>query len=196
VDDNELPHAVELAETDSFGEYKFRSLTAGDYYVGVSLSRSPRPEAPYTRWFYRGTEDPASAILVHIADRAGVQTIDLTLPPRQNARTIQGLVLWPDGVPASNVQITLEDPRWPWDISNVVAVTDSNGRFTASALDGTRYRAHAMVRRAAEAFTGDPVDVEPGSAPATVRLVLSRKGFLKAQDDGALKDWRNGQGLR
>jgi hypothetical protein len=38
--------------------------------------------------------------------------------------------------------------------------------------------------------------VEPGSTPANVRLVLSRKGFLKPQEDQALKAWRSGQGLR
>jgi 5-hydroxyisourate hydrolase-like protein (transthyretin family) len=194
--ENDLPQAIELAETDSFGQYKLQSLTTGDYYIGISLTRSPRAEAPYTRWFYPGTEDPASAALVHVADGPEAQTIDLRLPPRQNARNIQGVVLWPDGAPASNVQITLEDPRWPRDIFNVASTTDSNGRFTASVLDGTRYRVHAIGRRAAESFTGDPVAVEPGSTPANVRLVLSRKGFLKPQDDQALKAWRSGQGLR
>lgn len=196
VHENEFPRAIELAETDSFGEYKLHSLTAGDYYIGISLSRSPRPEAPYTRWFYPGTEEPESATLVRVADRPEAQTIDLRLPPRQRARQINGVVLWSDGAPAVNVQITLEDPRWPWDVFFVAATTDSNGRFTATALDGTRYRVHPVGHRAGESFTGDPVVVQPGSTPVNVRLVLSRKGFLKVQDDEALKAWRNGRGLR
>jgi hypothetical protein len=195
VRENDLPHAVESAETDSFGQYKLTRLTAGDYYIGISLSRSPRPEVPWTRWFYPGTENPASATLVHINERPESQTIDLRLPPRQNVRTIQGVVLWPDGTPASNAQITLVDPRSPWDIS-VGVTADANGQFTATALDGTQYGVHAVGQRAGESFTGDPVVVEPGSPPANVRLVLSRKGFPKVQDDEALKAWRNGQGLR
>lgn len=127
---------------------------------------------------------------------APLQTIDLTLPPRQGKKQIEGVVLWSNGTPAGDVQITLEDPRWSWDIFNVVATTDSDGRFTVSALDGTRYRVHAVGQRAAESFTSGPVDVEPGTTPVKVRLVLSRKGFLQVQDDQPLKAWRNGRGLR
>jgi hypothetical protein len=194
--ENELPHAVDLAETDAFGQYKLRALTTGDYYIGVSLSRSPRIDAPYTRWFYPGTEDPQSATLVRIADKPEAQTVDLTLPPRQKARRIEGTVVWPDGTAANHVEITLEDPRWSWNIYFVEARTDNEGRFIVSVLDGTRYRVRAIGRRGPESFTSEVVAVEPGTAPANVRLVLSRKGFLKPQEDESLKAWRSGQGLR
>ena len=90
----------------------------------------------------------------------------------------------------------LEDPRWPWQVFTVAATTDKQGRFTAQALDGTRYRLHA-VRSASGPISAEPVQIDPGANPLNLKLAL----LLKADSrrDGiskGLEDWRKGLGLR
>jgi hypothetical protein len=112
--DNDLPSAADSSTTDGNGRYELRRLATGDYYLGVSLSRTPTVESPYTRWFYPGTEDPAAAGIVHLSDRPEALRFDLTLPEPQHDRVITGTVFWPDGRFAEGIRISLEDPRWPW----------------------------------------------------------------------------------
>jgi hypothetical protein len=193
--ENDLPFPVDSSKTDTNGRYELRGLTTGDYYLGVSLGRTPSIENPYTRWFYPGTEDPAAAILVHVSDRPEKQAYDFALPPRQTPRMIEGKVIWPDGRPVANAQIFLEDPRWPWQVSTVVADTDDLGHFSVKGLDGTKYRIHA-VRSANPSTTAEPVTVEPGTNQAKLTLVLTRKGYSPSEQvRKGLDAWRSGQGL-
>ena len=194
--ENELPFAADSATTDANGRYELRRLTPGDYYLGISLSRSPTVNNPYTRWFYPGTEDATAAAIVHVSDQPGRQSFELTLPARQNPRAIEGVVVWPNGKPATNAKVFLEDPRWPWQVFFVAASTHNAGRFTARPLDGTRYRIHA-VSVSNDPSSAEPVPVEPGARPAKVALVLTRKGDTLAEHIGkGLDAWRKGLGLR
>lgn len=194
--ENDLPTAADSSTTDASGRYELRHLTTGDYYLGVSLSHSPTSENPYTRWFYPGTEDPTRAGILHVSDKPETHIFDLTLPVPQHDRVIQGAVIWPDGSPAEDANIFLEDPRWPWQVFNVAATTTRQGRFTVHAFDGTRYRIHA-AKFANGPVSTEPVPIDPGTSPLDVKLVLIRKGYT-SQDGIAkgLDEWRKGLGLR
>jgi Carboxypeptidase regulatory-like domain len=194
--ESDLPLAADSSTTDMDGRYELRHLTTGDYYLGISLSRSPTLQNPYTRWFYPGTEDPATAGILYISDKAEVLRFDLTLPVPQHDRVIQGVVFWPDGRLAEGVNIFLEDPRWTWQTSNIAATTDKQGRFTAHALDGTRYRIHAATV-ASGRVSAEPVRIDTGGIPLDLKLVLTRKGYSPRDGiDKGLDDWRKGFGLR
>lgn len=193
--ENELPFSADSATTDPNGRYELRGLTTGDYYLGISLSSSPSLENPYTRWFYPGTEQPTAAITIHVSERSERQSFDLTVPARQNPRVIEGVVVWPDGRPAPDVQLYLEDPRWPWQAPPVVASTDPAGRFKVTALDGTSYRIHA-VSLANGSSSAEPLLVKPGATPARLSLALTHKGHSAAeQPRKGLDEWRSGKGL-
>lgn len=194
--ENELPFPADTATTNADGRYALRGFTTGDYYLGISLGRTPSMENPYTRWFYPGTEDPSSAHIVHVSDKPEKQSYDLTLPRKQNPRSIEGQVVAQDGTPAAGVQIFLEDPRWPWQVSIVAAITDAGGRFSITGLDATKYRVHA-VRPVNPSTSAEPVTVESGTTPARITLVLTRKGHTPAEQvRRGLDEWRSGRGLR
>jgi hypothetical protein len=195
--ENELPFAADSSTTDENGRYELRRLTTGEYYLGISLSRTPTLQNPYTRWFYPGSEDPAAAALVHVSDKPEILRFDLTVPDPQHDRVISGTVFWPDGRVAEGVNLFFEDPRWPWLNSTVAATTDKQGRFAVHALDGTRYRLHAATFVNAP-VSAEPAPIESGVSPLDLKLVLTRKGY--SPRDGftskALDDWRKGLGLR
>jgi hypothetical protein len=194
--ENDMPNAVDSGTTDANGRYELTRLTAGEYYLGVSLSRSPNLDNPYTRWFYPGTEHPAEAAIVHVSERPERQSFDLVVPSRQGERLIEGAVFWPDGRVANGVRIHLEDPRWPWQSFTVITMTDRQGRFNLHGLDGTTYRVHA-VAGGASPVSAEPVTIEPGGSPLELRLILIRKGdSVRESADKGLADWRNGLGLR
>jgi hypothetical protein len=194
--ENELPMALDSATTDAHGGYELRRLGTGDYYLGISLTLPVRLENPYTRWFYPGLEDPAAAGIVHVSEKPEVLRYDLTLPDRQRERTIQGTVYWPDGRPAEGARVNLEDPRWPGFTSNIAITTDKDGRFTAQALDGTRYRIHAVIF-VSEPVSAEPVPIAPGTNPLDLKLVLTRKGYPPRDAVGkGSNDWRPGIGPR
>jgi hypothetical protein len=194
--ENDLPFAADSSMTDGNGGYELRSLTAGAYYIGISLSRTPTLKNPYTRWFYPGTEDPTTAGILHVSEKAESLRFDLTLPVAQHDRVIEGAVFWPDGRPAEGVSMFLEDPRWPWQTSTIAATTDKQGRFNVHALDGTRYRIHAAIF-ASGSISAEPVPIDPGGKPLDLKLVLTRKGYSPRDGIGrGLDDWRKGLGLR
>ena len=193
--ENDTPFPVDSGATDANGRYELRNLRAGDYYLGISLGHTPTKENPYARWFYPGTEDPRAAVLIHIIEKPERQTFDFAAPDPQKHRVIEGVVIWPDGRPASGAEIIREDPRWPSMVSLAVT-TDSAGQFKIEGFDGTSYRIHANMR-VENYVSAEPVTIEPGSNTATVRLVLTRQGHSMAGSiDKAYENWRQGRGLQ
>jgi hypothetical protein len=197
---HDYPSPADSATTDAEGRYELRNLPFGEYYLGTSLASSTTKENPYPRWFYPGTEDPPAAAFLRIGERPEQYRFDFMLPERQKPRVIEGTVVWPNGSPAADVQVTLEDPRWPSRVQ--IVKTDSSGRFMAEGFSRSRYRVHATK------FSGRPGDIALDSAePATVEpdgtnpvkllLVLSRKGnTFTGLGDKELEAWRQGYGLR
>ena len=165
---------VEQATSDADGLYEFEYLRTGDYYLGVNLDRPPSPDMPYGQWYFPGTAEPGAATIVHLPETPGVQTFDLILPEPQKDRVIEGVVLWPDGRPA-RARLPLEDPRWPgW---STFGSSDASGHFLLHSFDGTLYRLHAVGGESSiSAISAEPVEIQPGSAPLKVRLILTRPG--------------------
>jgi hypothetical protein len=178
------------------GRYVLCRLGAGDYYLGISISSTPKLEQPYTRWFYPGTEDPAAAAILHVSDRVEAQRMDLMLPDAQHDRVIRGTVYWPDGRVAEKVNIFLEDPRWPWQSFIVASITGPDGKFAVHALDGTRYRLRAAMPAKGQ-VSAEPAPIVPGADPLDLKLILTRKGYSPMDGIGqGLENWRKGLGLR
>ena len=171
---NDSPIAQDCAISDLDGHYEFEYPRTGDYYLGVNLDRPPSLENPYARWFFPGTEEPAGATIVHLPETPGVQRFDLILPEPQKDRIVEGVVVWPDGQPA-RASLPLEDPRWPgWA---AFGSTDGDGHFLLHSFDGTLYRLHAVGGDSSiSAFSAEPVEIQPSSAPLKLRLILTRPG--------------------
>jgi hypothetical protein len=192
------PMASESATTDANGRYEIRYLPTGDYYLGISIAHAPNSRSPYTRWFYPGSESPMQAAIVRSRDFPESQSFDLALPPPQHERDIQGSVHWSDGRPAAEIDVLLQDPRYPFETAAVWAKTSVDGNFSARILDGTRYRLiAATISSPIGAISSTPVSIVPDSRSAVYRLVLTQKGYLPTElNQDALDHWRKGLGLQ
>jgi hypothetical protein len=192
-----LPVSVAEAKTDGRGHYELQHLRPGPYYVGVNLARTPSKEMPYTRYFYPGTEEPAAAVIVTVAEGPASITADFPIPPAQKERMAKGFVSWPDGRFAEDAGIMLEDIRWPWQTSFVSTTTDSRGYFEVAVFDETSYRVHALTMGPGQTISAEPIPVSPASdLSKPLRLVLTRKVHPTAELSGkGLDRWRAGLGL-
>jgi hypothetical protein len=176
TEQNQLPFPIAETATGSNGEYELRNIRSGEYYLGINLAHTPSKDMPYTRYFYPGTEDPSHAGIIFIEEGPGAATYQFPIPAPQKQRPVTGLVDWPDGRPAENVGILLEDIRWPWRTSVILTTTDSKGHFEISVFDGTAYRIHAvtMGRRTNESFSAEPMPLGPETDVSKPLLLASR----------------------
>ena len=199
AEQNSLPFPVAEVKTDANGHYELKNLRPGEYYLGINLARTPSKEMPYTRYLFPGTEDPAAAIPALVGEGQQIKKYDFPIPAAQKERQVEGFVFWPDGRPAENVNIFLEDLRWPWQTNVVLATTDAKGHFTVSAFDGTRYRIHAVTRSqfTNTATSAEPFPLNPDTdVSQPLKLVLTRKGSSNFEGIGkGLERWRAGLGF-
>ncbi len=158
------------ATTDSEGRFELSNLRTGKYHIGISLTRSPTPDAPYTRWFYPGTEEPLAAAVIQITEQPESHIVELKLPPAQQPRLIEGHVQDSAGNTLPGVYVYLEDPRWPGRMSLLSSVTNAEGRFSIRALDRTTYRIHARMRDKQAA----PISIEPSPDRRQVSLTITK----------------------
>lgn len=171
-------------KTDAEGRYELRHFSAGGYYLGINLSTKANLQMPYPRWFYPGTEDPTQAAVIFFSDKPDIQHYDLTLPDAQRERIIAGAVFWPDGRPASGAGLVVLDTAWLWQAPSAQTTADDQGRFTLRVLDGTAYRLHAVVHVGSPGGprSADPVDIQPGTDPLNLRVIVARPGDSVAED--------------
>ena len=169
------------------GAYEIRIVRPGQYYLGINLNHTASRDTPYPRWFYPGTEDPALATTIDFQGKPEVRTYDFILPERQLERTIEGIVLTREGEPKPRAVVTVLDGS-----RNVIAqgITDQTGRFALRVFVETPYRLHAVwPGSGAEAASALPVEIQTGSAPLNLRLLLTQTGnsFLEERQTGVVR---------
>lgn len=152
--DKQIPHVS--VRTDGDGRYTFAFIPPGRYLVGVNLKNPPPASQVDHRSYHPGVMTPANATVVAIAAGSRVQLTPLQLPERPRERRISGTVVWSDGMPAPDAQLTLtgaRPARVPLDAAGRFSVTLPLGaQFTLTAqasrtVDGRRVMGHSPYRR-------------------------------------------------
>ena len=119
--------------------------------------RFPSSGAPYPTIYWPGSRDEAGGIAIEVADAAVAQRYDFRLPAEPRSARVTGLVIGPDGKPAKGVQIyvsALPDNRIGIDDENR-PLTDEDGRFSFTALEGWEYRIGATQSGSRSFHSGD-----------------------------------------
>ena len=176
------------------GYYELPITRPGQYYLGINLNHTPTRDTPYPRWFYPGTKDQASAAIINFSGKPDTPTYNFTLPDRQDERVIEGIVFTSDGRPMAQARVTVFDSS-----ETVIAfdAADPGGRFRLRVFAGIPYRLHAMWPGDTpdKAVSAVPTDIQPGSSPVSLQLVLSQRGN-SVLDAGRKGPGDNGEFLR
>jgi Carboxypeptidase regulatory-like domain len=121
------------AETNEEGQYHFSGVHPGQFVVGVNLSTVPNAKNPYLRTYSPSAQKRQNALVVDLRKGEIVAGQDIYLGRRVEARDVEGVIVWQDGKPAANANISLSYPDYPWWTDSKPG-PDSQGRFSVQVL--------------------------------------------------------------
>lgn len=178
-------------QTDAEGRYELKGVPPGRYLLGFGLGSEPDARAPFPRTYYPGARDAAQATTIEVGPGQRLALFDLRMPPRRADRSFEVTVVWPDGRPAEDAMLRLEDDDYPWS-ANATRYERAGGagRFRVTGFDGSDYWIHAYVNvKGGGQMHAEPVRFVLGEGSGPFRLVI-------ASQYGNCPHYRGGWGKR
>ena len=168
---------VKYSYTDDDGGFEFRSIPDGKYYLGVRLSGLSDILFPYPQTFYPGTSDLNEAKTITVTQGQILKNYDFKLPQKLRVRKVSGLVLNPDGTPAANAYISVNETEYFYSFSyNGAAQTKADGTFSFEIIDGIRYLIKP-IGTAADTPThqrhAEPIELPKNGDVSNLKFVLT-----------------------
>ncbi|MFY9558460.1 MAG: hypothetical protein WAV20_02240 [Blastocatellia bacterium] len=161
--------------TDDGGYFTFSQIPPGQYVIVINYMGQPGQfDPPFPRTYFPGTGDLTKAKVFTVSEGQEIETADFPLPPRLQERTIQGIVVWPDGKPAVGALVGLEFTERFW-IEQYTAV-DNQGRFSLKCFEGYRYRVHANYQDDKTSAHADSQEVLVMTENQPIRFVIGKPG--------------------
>lgn len=180
--------------TNQQGSYQIDWIPPGNYLLGVNLIGAQDAQCPRPRTYYPGVSDPSQAKIISIGEGQELQSYDLRLLSQQPQRIIKGVVVWPDGRPATQASVNLANGTRPHYLIGKGTGTDEKGRFELKAAEGCSYRILAFTYGGRVSSTSNEMIEQRHAEPVTVRvtegkieplkLVLSLPGFQHQDEEG------------
>lgn len=162
---------VERVRTGADGRFEFTPLPRGQYVLVLNLDDRPESTEFDRRVYHPGTRVPDEAKIVTVDGSTIVDAGTFRVPPDPVERTITGVVVWSDGVPASDAEVLLHGAapeKVPLDTAGRFRVTLPYGaRFTLRA-EGRREMNGRRVRESSDVST----EIGRNDRDRDVRLVL------------------------
>ena len=119
--------------------YEF-DIPPGTYTVSINYFHAPDKDAPFPTTFSPGVGDRAIARIVEIKPGSKIGDIMIRVPWRLEFASVTGTVVWPDGKPASGVEVGLTDLIAGGICVNGCGTTDAQGQFRLSGYAGREYK--------------------------------------------------------
>jgi hypothetical protein len=138
------PVKQQWATTETNGSFQFTGLPPGKYILGINIGDAPDKDLPYETTYYPSAPDPSKAEVFVLGEGDQRAGISFRLPPSLTARMVQGVVVWPDGRPAVNAEVSLTDVK-SGRLAGWHTRTDRNGQFQLSAFDRVQYKISATI---------------------------------------------------
>ena len=141
---------TKLARTDDEGRFQFSSVTRGRYFVAINRNRYPDPKDPtnaYPTTFYPGVVDQTHAQLITVGAGEKLNELEIRIPLKRPASVLNGSVVWADGSPVVNAQLSVSDVTRPESRGAYGVETDDQGRFRIEGYVGQKLTISARSNR-------------------------------------------------
>jgi 5-hydroxyisourate hydrolase-like protein (transthyretin family) len=174
-----------MDNTDNEGRFEIEQMPPGRYLLGVNLENRPDHEHPYPRTYYPGVAARVEATVIEIGLGQKQSVRELRLPSRLVERTAQGIVVWPDGTPATGAEVYMTHINRPGYSVSGTAKADAQGRFMLAGLDGQTYFVHAHAPK----YPSKPYNESGQTHAEPPQVTLAENAFglkLVLTSDGAV----------
>jgi Tissue inhibitor of metalloproteinase len=138
-----------MERTDNDGQFMFSGILRGRYFIAVNHTRFPEPNDPtsaYPPVFYPGVVDRAHAKAIAVGAGEKVTDIEVRIPSKRPAGILNGTVVWSDGLPVANAQLSVMDVTQGEGFYYGVAA-DEQGQFKIEGYVGQKLVIEARSNR-------------------------------------------------
>lgn len=173
--------------TQSDGSYTLKELPPGRYFIGINIDHTPTKDNPFAPLFYPSVSNKTEAAIVLISDEEQRAGYDLHLTQPVSAYDIQVAVVMPDGSPAANASVWLEDYEFYGSSPDRAIKTNAAGMVTVKGYKTRKYWLHARLGEYGDAKTihAEPAELDESSITSPVKLVLSSAGYFCTHYSGS-----------
>jgi hypothetical protein len=172
--------------TDAEGRYQVKGLKPGEYSVQAEfpaeLSTYPARKARVPErgcaevdfTYYPDVSNVRDARVFTLKAGERIEGLDFVMPPQLTSRTIEGVVVWPDGRPVPNAGIITMISDYSYGIAYGLAATEEAGRFSAKLFNGLSYWVNALVNLpGGKQMHAEPLDVPRSGDIKDLKLVVN-----------------------
>ena len=125
--------------TDENGQFRIDEVPIGEYLLVANHDGRVTSREPFRAVYYPGFFETHKATALVFASGSKLEDFDIHIPSQQRTRTIQGLLLFSDGRPASRETIYFRaEGAADGQDGDAHAVSDARGRFSLPILEGTK----------------------------------------------------------
>lgn len=173
-----IPVDVVMNDQDRFsqglggdGGFQFDFVPPGRYYLGINLSADSSKYSTVPATFYPGAVSKDTAAIVEIRLDQKLSGYDIRLPDSLRLRTLEGVVLGPDGTPRANASVQFRNVQ-TGDRDDDSTRADRDGKFSIQGIEGQTYELGALVFGEEGVSNSTPIRVKFGPTNAPVQLII------------------------
>lgn len=162
--------------TDKDGKYEMKLVKPGRYLLGLRIFGSAGATyVPFPRTYHPGVSEETRATIFTITEGQRIDAMDLMLPPRLVERTLNGVVVWPDGRPVKDAVVWLKEREYADGDMPYRKETDAEGRFSFKVYEGFKYTLNAYIEAKVEGEQkrSEIMQVRVSENPGVIKLVLT-----------------------
>ena len=153
------------------GKFQFYGLNPGAYLLSADVRAPFVDHDKATTFYYPNAIALDQAREISIGESETVDEREIRLPPGYLVRQIEGVLVWPNGVPVSDGWVFLaaakdsadDDQKYDWES------TDTLGRFSLQAFVGAEYWVHGETRSSGKA---EPIKIKVKMINEPLKIVI------------------------
>jgi hypothetical protein len=161
------------AYADAEGNYEFKSIPPGRYVMGIRLNAIRDCDFPYSRTYYPNVTDLSSARVFTLKSGEKISGINFSMPQPLSSRTIEGIVIWPDGKPVRQASVDFMISDYSFGMGCAATHPDDSGRFSFTLFSGLSYWVGAVAfLPEGKQMHSEPIDIPAEGDAKNLKLVI------------------------
>ncbi|MEN3329977.1 MAG: hypothetical protein V7638_4784 [Acidobacteriota bacterium] len=167
-------YAVKMERANDDGYFSFSAVPRGTYNIAVNFNRYPDPNDPakaYPPSFYPGVVDQRHAQTITVGAGEKLSDLEIRIPSKRPDSVLTGTVVWADGSPVANAQLSVKDVTYNDNGSSYGTAADEQGRFKIDGYSGQKLIIDASSNRP---YVTRGSNFDPMERAETIRITLER----------------------